>query len=80
MIKEIQMAKQEEKQAQVDDTLNLEGDFEMEEKGLEAPENIDESSESEAIISLSKEEAHGPKWDNEQVQMRNNDEEEKLED
>ena len=52
----------------------------MDEKGLDGPENIGESSgESEAIISLSKDEAHGPKWENEQVQMRNN-EEEKLED
>lgn len=63
----------------VDDTLNLQGDFELDEKALEAPENIGESSESEAIISLSKDEAHGPKWDNEPVQMRN-DEEEKIED
>ena len=68
------MAKQEEKE-HVDDTLNLEGDFEIEEKGLEAPENIGESSGSEAIVSLSKDEAHGPKWENEKIESLNNEEE-----
>jgi hypothetical protein len=76
MIKEIQMAKLEEKQ-QIDDTLNLDGDFEIEEKGLEAPEDIGDSSESEAIVTLnkSKDEAHGPKWDNEKIESRDNEEE-----
>jgi hypothetical protein len=33
-----------------DDTLNLDGDFAIEEKGLEAPENIKESSNSGEVI------------------------------
>jgi hypothetical protein len=74
MIKEIQRAKKEESYQieQIDDnTLNLEGDFVLEEKGLEGPENIDESSDSEAIVNLGLEEVEnpGPKWENEKIQI-----------
>ena len=76
MIKDIQKAKQEEYEQieQIDEnTLNLEGDFVLEEKGLEVedPENIDESSDSEVIANMEPEEAEGPgpKWENEKIQM-----------
>ena len=44
---------------------------------MEAPENINLSDESEALVNMSQE-AHGPKWENEKIEGVDNDNDEQY--